>query len=289
VKLGLHLNSFTWPGGDAQLGPTLHKIATTAEDVGFSRLSMTDHVWQISMLGEEDEQMIEAYTALGYLAGVTSRLELLTLVTGVTYRAPGLLAKAVSTLDVLSGGRALLGLGAGWNEQEATGLGLDYASVAERFERLEEAIQICLQMWSPDNGPYVGKHYTLASTLNAPQPVSTPRPRIVIGGAGERKTLRLVAQYADACNIFGGDDAGHKLDVLRAQCDRVGRDYDSIEKTAVLPLDTDREGGLDGLLNRLRALHEVGFGTVHGWVPEVASLAPLEKIGSVVIPEVSSW
>ncbi|MCW2524124.1 MAG: class F420-dependent oxidoreductase [Frankiales bacterium] len=289
MKLGLHVSSFTWPGGDAQLGPTLGTIATTAEQAGFSRLSVMDHVWQISMVGEEDENMLESYTALGFLAGLTSRLELLTLVTGVTYRAPGLLAKQVSTLDVLSGGRALLGIGAGWNEQEASGLGLDFAGVLGRFERLEEAIQICLQMWSADTGPYSGKHYTLASTLNAPQPLSSPRPRILIGGAGERKTLRLVAQYADACNIFGGADAGHKLNVLRAHCERLGRDYDAIEKTAVLSLDLDGEGGVDGLLTRLRALHELGFATVHGSVPNVSAIAPLEKIGASVIPEIANW
>lgn len=287
MKLGLHVSSFTWPGGADALGPTLGSIARTAEDVGFSRLSVMDHVWQISMVGEEDEQMLESYTTLGYLAGVTSRLELLTLVTGVTYRAPGLLAKQVSTLDVLSGGRALLGIGAGWNEQEATGLGLEFAGVVERFERLEEAIKICLQMWSEDTGSFTGKHYTLASTLNAPQPLS--RPRILIGGAGERKTLKLVAQYADACNVFGGADAGHKLNVLRAHCDRLGRDYDAIEKTAVLPLDLDGDGGIDGLISRLRALHELGFSVVHGSVRDVASLVPLEKIGSSVISEISTW
>jgi F420-dependent oxidoreductase-like protein len=287
VKLGLHVNSFTWPGGAGELGPTLGSIARTAEDVGFARLSVMDHVWQISMVGEEDEPMLESYTALGFLAGVTSRIELLALVTGVTYRAPGLLAKQVSTLDVLSGGRALLGIGAGWNEQEATGLGLEFAGVVERFERLEEAIKICLQMWSEDTGSFTGKHYTLASTLNAPQPLS--RPRIVIGGAGERKTLKLVAQYADACNIFGGADAEHKLNVLRKHCDRIGRDYDEIEKTAVLSLDVEGDGGIDGLLDRLRKLHELGFSTVHGSVPDVSAIVALEKLGSSVIPEISTW
>jgi F420-dependent oxidoreductase-like protein len=289
VKLGLHVSSFTWPGGSAEIGPTLARIATDAEDAGFHRISVMDHVWQISMNGQEDEPMLEAYTTLGFLASQTRRLELLAMVTAATYRAPGLLAKAVTTLDVLSGGRAWLGIGAGWNGEEATGLGLSYAPIGARFERLEEAIQICLQMWSPDATPYVGRHYTLASTLNSPQPVSAPRPRILIGGAGERKTLRLVARYADACNIFGGPDAVRKLAVLREHCARENRDYASIEKTALAPLDLDGEGGASGLLDRLRSLHDAGFDTVHGVIRDVAAAGALEKFGADLIPEVSSW
>ncbi|MGX7680804.1 LLM class F420-dependent oxidoreductase [Jatrophihabitans sp. DSM 45814] len=289
MKLGLHVNSFSWPGDVPEIGPTLARIAVAAEDAGFARLTVMDHLWQISMLGEENDAMLEAYTTLGFVAARTRTIELSTLVTGAVYRSPGLLAKAVTTLDVLSGGRAWLGIGAAWNEQEATGLGLSYAPTVERFERLEEALQICLQMWSDDDGPYAGKYYTLGSTLNSPQPVSRPRPRILIGGAGERLTLKLVAKYADACNVFGGPDSGHKLSVLREHCNRLGRDYEAIEKTAILSLSLDGEGGVDGLLERLRMLHEFGFTTVHGSVADGSSIEPLEKIGSVVIPEISGW
>jgi F420-dependent oxidoreductase-like protein len=292
VRLALHVNDFNWPDGPASIGPKLAEIARAADEVGFARLSVMDHVWQIHINGPKEHDMLEAYTALGFLASQTERVELLTLVTGVTYRAPGLLAKAVSTLDVLSGGRAWLGLGAGWNEEEAAGLGLGYGPTKERFERLEEALQICLQMWSADIGPYTGAHYTLASTLNSPQPIATStraRPRIMIGGGGEKKTLRLVAKYADACNLIGGAEAAHKLTVLREHCANEGRDYDSIEKTALLPLSPTGEGGVSGLLDRLRALHELGFNTVHGAVAGVSSIAPLHELGSAVIPEIATW
>ncbi|MGX7677970.1 LLM class F420-dependent oxidoreductase [Jatrophihabitans sp. DSM 45814] len=293
MKLALHVNNFTWdadsPGGTTMLGPKLAEIAQTAERVGFARLSVMDHVWQIRTNGPKEHEMLEAYTALGFLAAHTTSVDLLTLVTGVTYRSPGLLAKAVTTLDVLSGGRAWLGIGAAWNEAEAAGLGLGYGPTAERFERLEEAIQICLQMWSDDNSPFTGKHYNLTETLNSPQPLAKPRPRIMIGGAGERKTLRLVAKYADACNIFAGPEAAHKLEVLREHCEREGRDYTSIEKTALLPLAVDAEGGVTGLLDRLRVAHELGFTVVHGAVAGVAAITPLEVLGSEVIPEVGRW
>jgi alkanesulfonate monooxygenase SsuD/methylene tetrahydromethanopterin reductase-like flavin-dependent oxidoreductase (luciferase family) len=182
-----------------------------------------------------------------------------------------------------------LGLGAGWNEEEAVGLGLGYAPTAERFERLEEALQICLQMWSDSDGPYAGRHYTLGSTLNSPQALSTPRPRIMIGGGGEKKTLRLVAKYADACNLFGGPEAAHKLDVLREHCAREGRDYDSIEKTVTTNLSLDEDGGTGALLERLRGLHELGFTTAHGSIAGVESLKPLEVLGREVVPEISTW
>lgn len=289
MKLGLHVSNFTWPDGPAAIADTLTSIAATAEDVGFSRLTVMDHFWQIPTVGPKDHDMLEAYTTLGYVAACTTNLELFTLVTGVTYRSPGLLAKAMTTLDVLSKGRAWLGLGAGWNEEEATGLGLGYAPTAERFERLEEALQICLQMWSEDEGPYTGRHYSLASTLNRPQALSQPRPRIMIGGGGEKKTLRLVARYADACNLFARPDVAHKLDVLREHCDREGRPYDSIEKTATTSLSVDDADGAKKLLDQLRGLHELGFTAVHGSVAGVASLAPLEVLGQEIIPEVSSW
>src|SRR5205085_889982 len=200
-------------------------------------LSVMDHVWQIPNVGPVDHDMLEAYTTLGFLAAHSSRVKLLALVTGVTYRDPGLLAKAVTTLDVLSDGRAMLGIGAAWNEDESRGLGLFFPPTAERFERLEEALQICLQMWSDSDAPYQGAHYHLARTLNVPQAMTTPHPPILIGGGGEKKTLRLVAQYADGCNLFGGPELAHKLDVLKAHCAEVGRNYDDIEKTVMQVLD----------------------------------------------------
>lgn len=289
MELGLHLSNFTFPGGPAGLAADLDRIATTAESVGFSRLTVMDHLWQIPPVGPKELDMLEAYTTLGYLAAKTTNLQLFTLVTGVTYRSPGLLAKAVTTLDVLSKGRTWLGLGAAWFEEEATGLGLGYGPTAERFERLEESLQICLQMWSGDNGPYRGKYYELGSTLNVPAAVSSPRPRIMIGGGGERKTLRLVAKYADACNLFLTPETGHKLDVLRAHCEAEGRDYDTVEKTATTSLSLDEDGGTTGIMQRLTALRDLGFTAVHGSVADVVSLRPLETIGRDVIGEVAHW
>jgi F420-dependent oxidoreductase-like protein len=209
-------------------------------------------------------------------------------VTGVIYRQPGLLAKAVSTLDVLSGGRAMLGIGAAWNEEEARGLGFPFPPLAERFERLEETLQIILQMWSDDDGPYHGHHYHLERTLNSPQPLQRPHPPILIGGSGERKTLRLVAQYADACNLFGTADVGRKLDVLRSHCERLGRDYDSIEKTVITTFDVGENGERTGeLLDRLREFAALGFDEVHGTLRHVSRIAPLEAIGREVIPAIT--
>jgi alkanesulfonate monooxygenase len=237
MELGLHIANFTWTGGPVQLGPSLARIAKTAEDAGFTAISVMDHLWQIQIVGPPEDEMLEAYTTLGFLAAHTEQVRLHTLVTGVTYRSPGLLAKMVTTLDVLSGGRGVLGIGAAWNEAEANGLGLHFPSTAERFERLEETLQICRQMWSSSDAPYEGTHYQLGRTLNSPTSISQPRPRIMVGGTGERKTLRLVAKYADACNIFPGPDVAHKLDVLRGHCETERRDYDSIEKTTAMPGD----------------------------------------------------
>lgn len=249
-----------------------------------------DHVWQISHIGPPEHEMLEAYTTLGYLAGKTHRVNLLTVVTAVVYRDPGLLAKAVTTLDVLSGGRAMLGIGAAWNEDEARGLGLFFPSTAERFERLEEAIQIALQMWSEDDGPFAGKHYHLTRTLNSPQPLSRPHPAILIGGAGERKTLRLVARYADACNIFDGPELAHKLDVLREHCEREGRDYDEIEKTVQTRFDLGENGEhVEQTIEHLRQLAEMGVQVAHGTVIGAGSLRPLELMAEQVIPAVSGF
>ena len=304
MRLALHINDYAALGNPRQLGPTLARVARAAEQAGFARLSLTDHLWQISLLGEQDEPMLEAYTALGYLAGQTRSIELQTLVTAATYRPPGLLAKMVTTLDVLSGGRACLGIGAGWNEEEAAGLGLPFGPAGERYARLEETLRICLQMWSDRAEPFVGEYYQLGSTLNIPVPLSRPRPRILVGGGGERRTLRLAAKYADAFNVFGGPDAGQKVTRLREHCEAIGRDHGEIEKTAVLPVPVPAahgDGGhfAEGLLDELRRLHELGFTTVYAVVPGnagpgstgpgVGAVAPVEQLGEKVIPEISGW
>jgi len=289
VKLGLHVADFTWPGGPATMASDLARIARTADEVGFAQLSVMDHVWQISVNGPPEHDMLEAYTTLGFLAAHTDHIELLAWVTAAVYREPGLLAKTVTTLDVLSGGRAWLGIGAAWNEEEARGLGLPFPPTAERFERLEEALQICLQMWDHDDAPYRGKHYTLERTLNAPQALRRPHPPILIGGGGERKTLRLVAQYAQACNLFNSDELERKLDVLRAHCEAVGRDYDEIEKTVMTRLDPGPDGErIDDLLAELERLAALGVTHVHGQVRDAVSIAPLELLGTRVIPAVAS-
>ncbi len=287
LKIGLHIADFTFRGGPPELAADLGRIATAAEDAGFARLSVMDHLWQIGVLGPPEHDMLEAYTTLGFLAARTSRIELLAWVTAVVYREPGMLAKLISTLDVLSGGRAWLGIGAAWNEEEARGLGLPFPPTGERFERLEETLQICLQMWSEDDGPYQGKHYRLDRTLNSPQTLTRPHPPILIGGGGEKKTLRLVAQYAQACNLFNSPDLEHKLDVLRGHCEAVGRDYDEIEKTVMFaPLDPGANGEkVEALLEDLQRLAGLGIAEAHGFVPNVYKITPLELIGEQVIPE----
>ena len=248
MRLGLHYWNYSTPSDAARMADTLAETARVAEQAGFSTFTVMDHWFQMEHAGSAAEPMLEAYTTLGYVAGLTERMTLGVLVTGVMYRHPGLLAKIVTTLDVLSGGRARLGIGASWYEREQRGLGVPVVPVAERFERLEETLQICLQMWSDDDGPYQGRHYQLAETLCVPAPISRPHPPILVGGGGEKKTLRLAARYGDACNLFGSspDDVAHKLDVLRSHCQDEGRDYDRITKTvlAVRPVLADVDGFL---------------------------------------------
>src|SRR5450631_878025 len=288
MKLGLHVSDYTWSGGPARLGANLATVAQAAEAAGFDRLSVMDHFFHIQMIGPPEREMLEAYTTLGYVAAKTSAIKLLTVVTGVIYRQPGLLAKAVSTLDVLSGGRAMLGIGAAWNEEEARGLGLFFPSTTERFERLEEALQICLQMWDENDGPYDGKHYQLARTLNSPQSLTRPHPPILIGGAGERKTLRFVARYADACNIFDSPDLAHKLEVLRAHCSREGRDYSDIEKTVQTRFNLGENGEhVEATIEHLHDLAGLGIQVAHGTVADVGSLRPLELMAEQIIPAVA--
>jgi alkanesulfonate monooxygenase len=288
MEIGLHVSNFTWPGGAKTLAQDLTSVVEKAEEVGIARVSVMDHLWQIGVIGPPEHPMLEAYTTLGFLAARTKRVQLLAWVTAVSYRDPGLLAKLVSTLDVLSGGRAWLGIGAAWNEDEARGLGLLFPSTGERFERLEETLQICLQMWSEDESAYDGKHYQLGRTLNQPQPLR--RPPILIGGGGEKKTLRLVAQYADACNLFDSPDVPHKLDVLRRHCDDVGRNYDEIEKTVISRLDPGADGeNVDATLEKLHALHELGIGEVHTGLPDVVDLTRLQVLGDKVIPVAAAF
>jgi F420-dependent oxidoreductase-like protein len=243
VKLGLHYWNYSTPSDPTEIASTLAETARVAEQAGLSTFTVMDHYFQMEHAGSVAEPMLEAYTTLGYVAAKTERMTLGVLVTGVMYRHPGLLAKIVTTLDVLSGGRARLGIGASWYDREQRGLGVPVVPVAERFERLEETLRICLQMWSDDNGPFHGRHYQLAETLCVPPPISRPHPPILVGGGGERKTLLLAARYADACNVFATSpaDVAHKLDVLRSHCDAEGRDYDRIRKTvlAVRPVLAD--------------------------------------------------
>ncbi|QJY44545.1 LLM class F420-dependent oxidoreductase [Pseudonocardia broussonetiae] len=287
MEIGLHVADFTYPSGPAGLADDLTRVVVAAEEAGFARVSVMDHVWQIRPVGPIENDMLEAYTTLGYIAARTERVQLLAWVTAVTYREPGMLAKLVTTLDVLSKGRAWLGIGAAWNDEEAIGLGLPFPGTAERFERLEETLQICLQMWAEGDAPYEGKHYRLGRTLNTPAPLR--RPPILIGGGGEKKTLRLVAQYADACNLFAGPDLERKLEILRGHCADVGRDYDSIEKTVMFPLDAGEKGEkVDALLTQLQGLAALGINEAHGWVPEVWKPERLELIGKEIIPAVAS-
>ncbi len=289
MQLGVQIPDFTFPGGPARLGADLTAIARAADDAGFDFLAVMDHFFQIPLIGPPEREMLEAYTTLGYLAGSTSRLKLLTLVTGTVYRHPGILAKTVTTLDVLSGGRAWLGIGAAWNDEESRGLGIPFPPVAERFERLEETLQICLQMWRGDESPYTGRHYQLERPINSPQALSRPHPPIMIGGGGERKTLRLVAKYADACNLFPGPDLARKLDVLRAHCDAEGRDYDEITKTCYFIFDVGEKGEKAAqIVDQLGELANLGFQAAIGAVGNVWDITPLEIIGAEVIPAVAS-
>ena len=282
MHLDLHVPRFTWPGGPASIGPTLTSLARTAESIGIRTLSVMDHWFQMEAAWPADEPMLEGYTTLGFVAAKTETLRIRLLVGGVTYRHPGLLAKTITTLDVLSAGRAELGIGAAWYEREHRGLGVPFPPISERFERLEETLQICLQMWSDNDGAYQGAHYQLAETLCSPPPVSSPRPRILIGGSGERKTLRLVATYADACNLFGdAATVAHKLDVLRRHCDDVGRDPAQIEVTA-LPMVPD-DAGPDALLRQAEEFAAVGVHTIVARSAQPEPARWLEEVWGPVI------
>jgi F420-dependent oxidoreductase-like protein len=295
MRLGLQVPSFTWPNGQAELGDTFGLIAERAERAGFYSLWVMDHFFQIPNVGPAEHEMLEGWSALAFAAGRTNRIKLGTMVTGVTYRYPGILVKTATTLDVLSHGRAYFGVGAAWNEEEHQGLGVPFPPLAERFERLEEMLQIALQMWAGEERPYEGKHYQLARPLNSPQCVQKPHPPILIGGGGERKTLRLVAQYADACNLFarmGKEELQRKLDVLREHCARLGRPYEQIEKTSLDTIHLTRDGR-DGTITPAAAIEyfaglaELGVDQAIVNMPNVADLEPFDLLATAVIPEVT--
>ncbi|MCW2723498.1 MAG: class F420-dependent oxidoreductase [Frankiales bacterium] len=289
MKLGLQVPDFTWPGNPKSLGPTFGRIARSAEASGMSSFWVMDHFFQIEMIGPPEHEMLEGYSALAFAAAVTERMHLGTMVTGVTYRYPGILVKTVTTLDVLSGGRAYFGVGAAWNEQEHRGLGIPFPPLSERFERLEETLQIARQMWAGDDRPYVGKHYQLDRPLNSPPALQQPHPPILVGGSGEKKTLRLVAQYADACNIFeaGLDVVRHKLEVLRAHCEAVGRPYADIERTSLGRLTLSRDGRdgtstVDQAVERFGALAAVGVDQALVSFPNVYDEAAFELLPELI-------
>lgn len=286
MKAGIHVTNFAWPGGPPMIAPTLVKIARAADEGGFVHLSLMDHYFQLDGIGGAEAEMLEGYTTLGYLAAVTSRIPLSLLVTGVTYRHPGLLAKIVATLDVLSGGRAELGIGAAWNEREHRGLGVPFPPTAERFDRLEEALRICLQMWSPDDGPFEGTQYQLTETRCIPQPITRPHPRITVGGSGERKTLRLVARYADACNLFARtpEEVAHKLDVLRAHCDEARRDVETIAKSIN---HFGPASDASAFVERMRPFAELGIDMVILMPTGPDLVGFVERAGAEIVPHLA--
>lgn len=290
MKIGLQISRFDFEGGVTAIGPSVAAIAATADGVGFDSIWVMDHFWQIEYLGPNTDPMLEAYTTLGYIAGVTKKARLGTMVTGVVYREPALLIKAVTTLDVLSGGRAYFGIGAGWNEEEAIGLGLGRPLAGGRFEKLEETLEIAAQMWSGDEKPFKGKHYHLARPLNVPASISKPHPPILIGGGGEQKTLRLVAKYADACNLFAQDMdmLSHKLEVLKQHCRDLNRNYDEIEKTVLIGIEVgDAANRIDAVIERAKELAHMGIDHIifsNGRVPDPKAI---EKLGDKLIPAIA--
>jgi probable F420-dependent oxidoreductase, Rv1855c family len=289
MKIGLQIPSFTWPGGAAEIAPRLSQIVTLADQMGFASIWVMDHFFQIRGVGQPEEPMLESYGTLNFIAAHTQKARLGAMVSGVIYRNPALLVKAVTTLDVLSGGRAYLGIGAAWNEMESWALGFAFPPLKERFELLEDALKIAKVMWSGDESPFEGKHIHLDRPLNSPQPISRPHPPILIGGTGEQKTLKLVAQYADACNLFariGIPELTRKLDVLKQHCDEVGRNYTEIEKTA---LDTFTGKSAKEMVAYCRDLHQAGIEHLIVNIPDIATIKPLELLGKEVIPAVAEF
>ena len=289
MKIGLQISSFTWPGGDAEIGPTLARIAETADEAGLDSLWVMDHFYQIRGVGRPEEPMLEGWSALNFMAAHSKKATLGLLVGGVHYREAALWAKAATTLDVLSGGRAYLGIGAAWNEEESHGLGFPMPPLGVRFEMLEETLQYCHSMWEGEHGSqaaFDGKHYQATRLLNSPQAISKPHPRIMIGGGGEQKTLRLVARYADASNVFGGpEQLKHKFAVLRERCTEIGRPFEEIERTNLQSINLDRENPSD-VIARFRTLAAVGVQHIIFGVADVWDVRKLEVLGREVIPTI---
>jgi F420-dependent oxidoreductase-like protein len=289
VKIGLQIPSFTWPGGADAIGPTLARITETADAIGFNSLWVMDHFYQIRGVGQPQEPMLEGWSALGFMAAHSKTATLGLMVGGVHYRQAALWAKAATTLDVLSGGRAVFGIGAAWNEEESHGLGFPMPPLGVRFEMLDETLRICLEMWQGERGSeaaFDGEHYQAARLLNSPQSISKPHPRILIGGGGEQKTLRLVAKYADGCNIFGGpDQLTHKFAVLRERCAEIGRPFDQIERTNLQSVDLTRDS-VAQVVERFGTLAEVGVQHVIFSVRGIADPSILETIGRDLLPQI---
>jgi F420-dependent oxidoreductase-like protein len=287
VRLGLQISRFRWPGGPPQIASTLARMARAADDAGYASIWLMDHFFQIASIARPEEEMLEAYTTLGFLAAHTSRARLGTLVTGVHYRHPGVLVKQVTTLDVLSEGRAWLGIGAGWYERESKGLGVPFPPLKERFERLDETLKIAHHLFRGDRTPLVGKHFQLAEPLNSPPPLSQPHPPILVGGGGERKTLRLVARYADACNFFARlptYDLARKLVKLRGYCEEEGRSFEAIDKTVLTQWNPGRKSAQE-ILDQLGELRGLGFDTVIASLTGVETLKPIEILARDVFPQ----
>ena len=286
MKLAIHFPNFTYPGEPASLAGIISATAKAADEGGCETMTFMDHWFQMEMRAPATDPMLEGYTTLGFIAGQTTRLKLGLLVTGVTYRYPGLLAKTVATLDVLSQGRAFLGIGAAWYEKEHLALGVPYPPISERFEMLEEAIQICEQMWSDDEGPYVGKHYSLAETICRPRPIQSPRPPILIGGSGEKKTLKLVARYADACNLFDiGEGMAEKLAVLDRHCETEGRDPGSVQRTAISAGDPLED--IDGFLRKMEAWSALGISQTWVSPPDQDPVRFVTRMTEEVLPRMA--
>jgi F420-dependent oxidoreductase-like protein len=291
MKLGLQIPSFSWPGGTAAIGPTLARVARQADDVGFDSIWVMDHFFQIRGVGPAEEPMLEGWTALGFLAANTSRARLGLMVGGVHYRLPGLWVKAATTLDVLSGGRAWLGIGAAWNQDESESLGFPFPPLGERFEMLEETLQIANEMFKGERGSegeFHGRQFHARRLMNSPQSISRPRVPIMIGGGGERKTLRLVARYADATNVFGGPTAiHHKYEVLRQHCEEIGRDPDEIERSTLQGISLARETPAQ-VVDRFGELADAGAQHVIVSLHDVDDPTNLETIGREVIPQLKA-
>ena len=292
MHIGLQIPSFKYPGGTAVIRPKLKEIVTTAEEAGFYSLWVMDHYYQIKgMFGEAyTDPMLEAYSTLGYMAGLTEKAYLGVLVTGVIYRHPAVLLKMMNTVDILAGGRTYFGIGAAWYEDEAIGNGIPYPSTSERFEQLEDSLQLAKALWANNEIAFEGKHFSAPAITNNPRPLSTPHPRIMVGGTGPKKTLRMVAQYADACNIgdWVGDDNMHKaLDTLKAHCDKLGRDYDTIEKTSLCTVNLSEKDTVVGIINRIQELAEMGFTHAIFNMPDVYKITPLETFAKEIIPAVA--